>query len=477
MKKKSDWRTRFIRLCAVVLPLIVLCFTACKDEDKEENLPFDPTKPVVITDFAPKSGGIGNNIILYGENFGNDPQKLKVIVGGKEANIISVKNNMLYCVVPRMATEGDVEISVYDDNGEEVAFAEAEEKFTYVKQWLVSTLAGQRFENEKDAFQGEGAFDACGCIKGATWFSFDPKSNFDHLYLTCYNISSIRLIDLEEKTVTMQPSLSATGDKPAIINWTADENQDMIISRDLAKDGNVNVLKKRASEFKTEVKLGESKQRQVVGAFVHPKTGRIYYALYPDQVIYEYDFENKTTTKIATHPRVKETLRMVVHPTGKYAYLLRQYNERGNGYISRMDYNSTTDQFSTPYIVAGSASGSGYRDGVGSRAQLNGPTQGVFVKNPEYAGEEDEYDFYFCDEYNHCIRILTPTGRVVTFAGRGNDSKDPGFANGALRTEARFAHPWALAYDEKRKCFYVGERGMKHNGDEQAVIRKIAMEE
>ena len=103
MKKKSDWRTRFIRLCAVVLPLIVLCFTACKDEDKEENLPFDPTKPVVITDFSPKSGGIGNNIILYGENFGNDPKKLKVIVGGKEANIISVKNNILYCVVPRMA--------------------------------------------------------------------------------------------------------------------------------------------------------------------------------------------------------------------------------------------------------------------------------------------------------------------------------------------------------------------------------------
>lgn len=191
MKKKSDWRTRFIRLCAVVLPLIVLCFTACKDEDNEENLPFDPTKPVVITDFSPKSGGIGNNIILYGENFGNDPQKLKVIVGGKEANIISVKNNILYCVVPRMATEGDVEISVYDDNGEEVAFAEAEEKFTYVKQWLVSTLAGQRFENEKDAFQGEGAFDACGCIKGATWFSFDPKSNFDHLYLTCYGAGAI----------------------------------------------------------------------------------------------------------------------------------------------------------------------------------------------------------------------------------------------------------------------------------------------
>ncbi len=94
---------------------------------------------------------------MYGENFGNDPKKLKVIVGGKEANIISVKNNILYCVVPRMATEGDVEISVYDDNGEEVAFAEAEEKFTYVKQWLVSTLAGQRFENlRKMLFRAKG---------------------------------------------------------------------------------------------------------------------------------------------------------------------------------------------------------------------------------------------------------------------------------------------------------------------------------
>lgn len=76
----------------------------------------------------------------------------------------------------------------------------------------------------------------------------------------------------------------------------------------------------------------------------------------------------------------------------------------------------------------------------------------MFVKNPEYAGEEDEYDFYFCDERNHCIRILTPTGRVVTFAGRGNDSSDPGFANGALRSEARFAYPWAIAYDEKENA-------------------------
>lgn len=59
----------------------------------------------------------------------------------------------------------------------------------------------------------------------------------------------------------MQASLAAIGDKPSIINWTADENQDMIISRDLAKDGNVNVLKKRVSDFKIGSKIRRIKAK------------------------------------------------------------------------------------------------------------------------------------------------------------------------------------------------------------------------
>jgi hypothetical protein len=109
-----------------MMPLIVLCVLGCKDDESEEAA-FDPSKPIVITDFEPKEGGVGNNLILYGDNFGNDPTKLKVIIGGKEANIINVKNQILYCVVPRMAVDGDVEISVYDGEGEEIAYAEAEE--------------------------------------------------------------------------------------------------------------------------------------------------------------------------------------------------------------------------------------------------------------------------------------------------------------------------------------------------------------
>ena len=93
----------------------------------------------------------------------------------------------------------------------------------------------------------------------------------------------------------------------------------------------------------------------------------------------------------------------------------------------------------------------------------------MFVKNPAYKGSSDEYDFYFCDRENHCIRILTPQGRVTTFAGRGSNGTS-GYNDGDLRQEARFNHPEGIVYDEERECFFIG-------GRENRRIRKIGYEE
>ena len=48
----------------------------------------------------------------------------------------------------------------------------------------------------------------------------------------------------------------------------------------------------------------------------------------------------------------------------------------------RSDYDEIKKEFITPYNFVGGYKQSGYRD------------DGVFVKNPDYTGEE-EYDFYF----------------------------------------------------------------------------------
>jgi hypothetical protein len=132
----------------------------------------------------------------------------------------------------------------------------------------------------------------------------------------------------------------------------------------------------------------------------------------------------------------------------------------------RTDYNEATKSFAPPYVVAGEARSGGWTDGVGTSARLSRPYQGVFVKNPDYvaAGRDDQYDFYFCDSYNDCIRILTPEGIVKTYAGRGNtttvtDNHTFGNEDGDLRQVARFWDPTGIVYDEASKTFYILDRG------------------
>jgi DNA-binding beta-propeller fold protein YncE len=304
------------------------------------------------------------------------------------------------------------------------------------------------------------------------WFSFDPQSNFDHLYVTTHKTKLLRKVDLANERVDILPQFSSGLDRPAIINWTVDENQDMILTDDRSEGSNVNAhfVFKRSTDFKNSEPLVNAKARSLTAAIVHPKNGELYYTAYYDQNIFRYDFETQQVTTPNRHFATKETIRMVVHPEGKYAYLMRYYHQNGGGYIARMDYDDNAKAFTDPYIICGTTGAGGYVDGVGDRAKVNKPAQGVFVKNPNYEGEEDEYDFYFCDEGNNCVRMMTPYGRITTFAGRGNGIATGDYADGELRTEARFNAPCAIAYDEKRKCFYVGDSGNN-------VIRKIALEE
>ncbi len=115
---------------------------------------------------------------------------------------------------------------------------------------------------------------------------------------------------------------------------------------------------------------------------------------------------------------------------------------------------------------------SGDVDAIGTSARFTWLYQGVFVKNPDYAGQEDEYDFYVCDINNHSVRKVTPTGEVSTFAGKGSpssDGKKQGYIDGDLRKEARFDGPSGIAYDAKLKIFYITERNNKR-------IRTISIE-
>lgn len=463
MKLENNVRTQLRQIRWVLLGLIAFCLAQCKKDDgAKQEAGYDPSQPVVVTDFSPKEGGSGSDLVIYGENFGTDTSRIKVTVGGQIAKILKVTNNNVYCIVPMKAYDGDIKVSVLDDDKQELAQAAAEERLTYVKKYLVSTFLGTYYETDAQYQEKEGSFENCGAFKGILWFTFDPL-NHNRLYFSS-DKNNARLIDFERRYVSIFKTDMA---QVSMIDWRLDGNRDMIVSENQASDTKYgNYIFSRSSNFLQKDPIPVY-ARSVNGSMVHPQNGELYYSKYYTAEVRRYDFVTREDKLAFTAPDTRVSLYMVVHPSGDYAYLIANQKH----YIMRTDYDREKKIFKVPYTVCGVSGSANYVDGVGTAARLNTPVQGVFVKNPEYekAGEDDLYDFYFCDALNHAIRILTPQGRVSTFAGRGNNGTS-GYANGDLRKQARFNKPQAITYDEERKCFYIGEAG-------NYLIRKIAKED
>lgn len=470
----------FQRVQWILLALFTLCFVSCKDDNDQQVAPYDPGKPVEITDFTPDTGGGNTRVVVYGKNFGTDVSLLKLTVGGKEAKIINVLGEYMYCMIPQKAIKGNLVLTVGE--GEQAQTVEAEKKFKYVRQMVVSTLCGKT--NDKNEYDVKpGPFDDCGGIAEPTWFSFDPNNN-DILYLAQDNSKKIRVLDLKNKYIYMGLVNGNGLERMRTITWTNDGDT-MIVANDRGGDTDVSNYyivrdkKKPVYEAFNENPKPLTQSSGCNGSVVHPN-GELYYNSFGQGIVYKYDYWNAhkpeggfdftKPEKLFTIQDTSWEFNMVIHPSGKYAYIV----VINRHYIMRTDYDNVKRRFGTPYLFCGKVKEDGWEDAIGDKARLSSPYQGVFVKNQQYVDEhrEDEYDFYFADRDNHCIRCLTPDGSVTTFAGRGStgNSSAEGLTNGGLRTEARFRQPCALAYDDKNAIFYVGDWG-------NHCIRKIAMEE
>ena len=84
MKKKimqNGWQ-----VCRLVILLVALCLGSCSDNDSGDdpsNMTFDPNKPIVVDGINPTTGGIGQRLVILGDNFGYDPSLVYVTLGGQ----------------------------------------------------------------------------------------------------------------------------------------------------------------------------------------------------------------------------------------------------------------------------------------------------------------------------------------------------------------------------------------------------------
>lgn len=467
--------------------------------------PFNPDLPICIDSIYPNSGAAGQRLLILGENFGNDPSQIEVQIGGKKAAVVSAQSDIMYCIVPSKAYTGEIQISI--TQGENTYISEMTDvKFDYQRQIVVSTLCGTKKEQGSNAAK-DGPFDDCGAITNPCFMAWDPTDH-DLLYVAedtdadgdGINGQGIRCIDFKNKQIyTMIPKSQYQGSQRGrTIDFYKDDNGKYHMIIGLAQ-GNVNstavMMFDRIDDTTKPCGFGWGNGKVIAqnqgcqAAAIHPTTGDLYFSNYQSSLLYRV--KKQVVEEFATGQRTSPVkpgtgendaqmvlkvqdkeweFNIMIHPTGKYAYFM----VINHNYILRSDFNGAT--FTAPYVIAGVNSDKTsyiYQDGVGNQARFGNPYSGVFVKNPEYQGSSDEYDFYITDKHNHAIRILSPLGQVSTYAGRGSASLDSdpwGYVNGRLREDARFNRPKAIAWDDRDNTFYIGDcRNYR--------IRKIGLEE
>jgi hypothetical protein len=86
------------------MTLFLFAWTGCSDDggDSGEGTPYDPDKPVLLTEFLPETGGMASQVIIKGSNFGTDPSALKVYFNNKEAKVVKTIGDLAYVLTPRL---------------------------------------------------------------------------------------------------------------------------------------------------------------------------------------------------------------------------------------------------------------------------------------------------------------------------------------------------------------------------------------
>ena len=493
---KQKMLKSLFRQCLFILGICIMSCSNGADINEfigiQKSRAYDPSKPVNVTDFIPKSGGSGQKLVIYGDNFGNVTSAVKVYIGDKTATIINVKNNALYCFVPSKAYTGTITINVGKDSLEAQRVT-ADSIFHYQKKMVVGTLCGHRNQNDDQGWH-DGSFDDCVGFRNDGCLVFDPIYH-NRLYVVYDGGIGIQELDMNTRQLKSIISTSPFGtNRLRSIDFTLDGKY-MIISTDRGDQGrrspSVWLLKRNVDgtfNNSSSIQLLAS-YRDCNGASIHPVNGELYFNSFERSQVFRLDmqkyfdvidngkiwapaYDDGAFKEIFTIQDVGWEFKIFIHPTGKYAYIV----VANQHYILRSDYNEQTKCFAPPYVVVGTARNAGWADGVGTTVRLNRPYQGVFVRNSNYVkeGRDDDYDFYFCDCQNQCIRKLTPDGVVTTFAGRGaqghaSDTNWWGTEDGDLRQVARFRDPTGITYDENTHTFYILDvTGRK--------IRTIAME-
>lgn len=427
-----------IKTKLAILSVFIVGFfaTSCSDSESE-SVKHDPSKPITLETFMPEEGVFREKFIIKGANFGTEIENVKVFFEEKEAMVLSVKSDVIYCIVPKL-DDGLSTVRV-EVAGKSVEFTD--DKFLYHVQAAISTVVGKAKDpGAVNGTVGETTFNL------PRYIAVDEE---DNLYISEADNSRLRLVSMRaNKSITLydktligqmtfaddeKTQLLGVGDSDkklylfdANTSWVPEllgqiysagyihstvimpdkkhvafriNTGELMVSPYDGKKG----MKPEHAVFLGNIRLAAGGQN---GHMVYnPVDGHIYCATHADNRIWrikigpEYTPETTTievyadgglgfedgpveTAKFNTPKGVSVDSEGNIYIADQNNHCIRKIDIK-NGMVS---------------TVAGTPRSAGYEDGEPSKAKLNGPT-GVWV---------DSNDFiYIADRGNHCIRKLS----------------------------------------------------------------------
>lgn len=451
LRRKDRW------IVALLCAMLVYPLFSCKEEATVSTT-FDPNKPIVCESFSPKGGPISTQVILTGQNFGNDPKRVKVYFNEKEAPVVGVNDDHMLVLAPRLPGENVVIKVVIDDK--EASF---KEHFDYQIQTNISTICG----GDPSATSNSAEYPGDIVPLSEAQFSNEMSNNivvdrnkniffgFDK-YRYCANVEADRLKNIDEIGVFLTVGLvvydpykdrcyhiqSNVGNNEF---WWYDVNNDFVkMDKGEMKWDNNDLTPGGMASW-------AGRREAVMNPVDHKFYTRFYQGYFG-----RFDPETGEAENL----------------TFKTSQTAQVGSSKGNTYgmvFDKQDPNIlyfTVDDLNCIYrydistgqqaVLTGKSLAAGFLDGTLDAAQFNKPHQMCV---------DSENNLYVADTGNHCIRkINLKTGFVSTVAGIPQSA---GYANGTNES-AKFNEPVGLAIDID-DILYVGD-------SKNHAIRRVAIE-
>ena len=426
----------FLLIMAFGWMTVMSLAVSCKKENVTD-IPYDPSKPIVLESYSPNQGGVGSQLIIRGSNFGNDISRIKVYLDNDEdkpARVISARGNRIYAIIPARAGSGKVTVEIESEGGD-IQIVQSEDEFQYEFRSNLSTLCGGAREEDVD-----GAFNVAQFVRPAR-LAFDEGSNT--LYVLETDASKcLRVLDLTNETVSTPwrapglnnlRTISLSPDCDTLYVGVEGGSSNVSTVYLLRDDGFV--------RHKTYAPQSGSN-----ASIINPVDGELFINNYWTGEIFRYDRGTGEMISLVECFNDNTDFTFCWSADGRYLYALA-LGPGSRSIILRMEYDFATKTLGEPNTWVGNGT-DGYSDGTGEDALINQPYQMCNAGNGE---------FFLADTWNHCIRRIVDNAGLATVTTYAGIPQSQGYTEGdPLDAQLRF--PTGVAATADGSIVYVADK-------------------